>query len=369
MVHDHAAYLAGRGHTVHILASKPGPPATECDGLITVFRMRQIDHPMLRFYTSRIDRYYHIFDAHSLMVLPLLLRERYDLVHLFVYHHGPTLRLVRKLRGTPWLFHVVFLPPYVSRRGDRRLLQVCLDDGAPVRVFSQFCAQYMRRNFGVDSVVIPPTVDTALFRPLLEKDRSQPRILFTADLSEPRKGAHLLARAFNAIHRAHPQAILQLAGPVGFNPAGIKQLLELVEPPARERVEMLEAGSLTSLPRLYSTAAVTVLPSLDEAFGMVLSESLACGTPVVGTRSGTLPELISDPAVGTLFDRVDDAGASAANLAAAVADALTLADDPETPGRCQAHAQRWTWEAVGPRLDAYQQSAVPGRTSGIRPGR
>ena len=68
---------------------------------------------------------------------------------------------------------------------------------------------------------------------------------------------------------------------------------------------------------LYASAWVSALPSRAEAFGMVVVESLACGTPVVAARDGALPELIDRPEVGELFDG-DDPDVLARALAVAL---------------------------------------------------
>jgi mannosyltransferase len=64
----------------------------------------------------------------------------------------------------------------------------------------------------------------------------------------------------------------------------------------------------------------------------VLIESLACGTPVVGTRTGAFGEIVDSDAVGRLFDGEDDA------LAAALLEALDLARDGATAQACRARA-------------------------------
>ncbi len=374
MVHDIAVYLAGRVHEVHILASKPGPGAVERCGPITVRRLPRLDHPLLRRYRL-IGR----FDVHALLTFPHLLRERYDLVHMFFYSYGPGVRLARRLRGTRAVFHVVMIPPYWPRAFDPQLFRLCLQPGVPVRVFSRFCARHVEQHYGLETCVIPPTVDIDVFRPQETKDLSRPKILYTADLAAVPKGPRVLALAFNKIHQARPDAVLQLAGPIGFNFKGVRALLDLVEPEARgsiaqlgpvkslfeligpaarPSVEVLGPGSLQNLPRLYAKAAVTVLPSLDEPFGMVLTESMACGTAVVGTNSGGIPEIITDPAVGTLFERTDDLQESADNLATAVLRTLELAQDPGTAERCRRHASQWTWDSVGERFDAFQDLAL-----------
>lgn len=58
---------------------------------------------------------------------------------------------------------------------------------------------------------------------------------------------------------------------------------------------------------LFNISDVSVVPSKDEAFGLVVIESLACGTPVIGANSGGIPDIINDQN-GLLFevDNVED---------------------------------------------------------------
>ena len=60
--------------------------------------------------------------------------------------------------------------------------------------------------------------------------------------------------------------------------------------------------------RSWRCRAGQALPSVDEAFGLVLVESLAAGTPVVAARSGACPEIVTDDLIGRLFepDAADD---------------------------------------------------------------
>lgn len=50
-----------------------------------------------------------------------------------------------------------------------------------------------------------------------------------------------------------------------------------------------------------ATARLLVLPSVDEGLGLVLAEALVAGVPVVGARSGGIPDLLTDPDAGALF--------------------------------------------------------------------
>lgn len=63
--------------------------------------------------------------------------------------------------------------------------------------------------------------------------------------------------------------------------------------------------SLDQMPRVYSGADLFALPSENETFGQVYIESMACGTPVIGTKVGGVPEIITDNYDGFLISPND----------------------------------------------------------------
>ena len=80
---------------------------------------------------------------------------------------------------------------------------------------------------------------------------------------------------------------------------------------------------------------LSALPSWGEAFGLVLAEALACGTPVVGADREGIPEVLGgDERVGRLFS-----GDEPAALARALLDALELAGADATAAACRARAE------------------------------
>jgi glycosyltransferase involved in cell wall biosynthesis len=211
--------------------------------------------------------------------------------------------------------------------------------------------------YGVPAISLSPPVDMDIFKPLTTTDLKRPRVLFTGDLGDPRKGGPLLLRAWDEIHRRCPEAVLVLAGPFGlgydhgFDVYTLERLDLIRSPLARDAVEIPGAGALADLPYQYSRAAVTVLPSVDEAFGMVVTESLASGTPVVCSSYGGPGEIITSPDVGvtvplkTYADLVSERAAR--QLADAVLQGIELSQQQGIVDRCRNWAEPWSLERVG----------------------
>ncbi|HEX6388620.1 MAG TPA: glycosyltransferase, partial [Solirubrobacteraceae bacterium] len=111
-------------------------------------------------------------------------------------------------------------------------------------------------------------------------------------------------------------------------------------PPGATAVDLDDRDALAAANR---RAHVHALPSVGEAFGLVLAEALACGTPVVGGQ----PEVVGDHATGRLFD-----GDDPEQLAQALREALALAQRPETVVACRVRAERWSVPACA---EAYEE--------------
>jgi len=99
---------------------------------------------------------------------------------------------------------------------------------------------------------------------------------------------------------------IKLAGKVDRNDE--KYFNEFVKPMLKEPgVEFIGEVSTTQKVELYATAIATLCPiNFEEPFGLVFSESLACGTPVMAFRRGAAPEVISDGETGVVGQSVDE---------------------------------------------------------------
>jgi glycosyltransferase involved in cell wall biosynthesis len=67
-----------------------------------------------------------------------------------------------------------------------------------------------------------------------------------------------------------------------------------------EKIRFVNYVDETDLPGLYAQAELLVLPSFDEGFGLPAIEAMACGTPVIVSDGGALPEVVGD--AGLIFE-------------------------------------------------------------------
>jgi glycosyltransferase involved in cell wall biosynthesis len=135
----------------------------------------------------------------------------------------------------------------------------------------------------------------------------------------PDRGDYLLflgrMTADKGAHRAVAVAMecglpLKLAGKCR-EPLEQRYFDELVRPHLSDRIEYVGEVTHGEKVELLQHARATLFPiEWDEPFGLVMIESMACGTPVIATRFGAVPEVIEDGVSGVIVDRwADMAGA------------------------------------------------------------
>jgi glycosyltransferase involved in cell wall biosynthesis len=164
-------------------------------------------------------------------------------------------------------------------------------------------------------------------------------ILLSVGTLAPRKGFHLVIEALPALAERFPEIRFAIVGGAGAEGAMERELRDLA---ARlgvgERVIFAGPQKRGDLAAWYSAADLSVLASAHEGCPNVVLESLACGTPVVATPVGSLPEILKDAGAGLLVERTVPA------LTAGIAAALARGWDRD---KVRARVASRTWEAVG----------------------
>jgi glycosyltransferase involved in cell wall biosynthesis len=148
-------------------------------------------------------------------------------------------------------------------------------------------------------------------------------LLFLGRMSHD-KGAHRAVRT--AIETGMP---LKIAGKMR-EPLEKQYFDEYVRPHLSSRIEYVGEVSHGEKVELLQHACATLFPiNWEEPFGLVMIESMACGTPVIAMRRGAVEEVIGDGGGGVIIDDWRDA-----SKALEAADAI----EPET---CRAYVEEW----------------------------
>ncbi|WP_328408417.1 glycogen synthase [Streptomyces violaceus] len=203
--------------------------------------------------------------------------------------------------------------------------------------------------------VVHNGIDTSLYRPdhgtdALDRiglDRSRPYVLFVGRITRQKGVPHLL----RAVRDIDPAAQVVLCAGAPDTPEIDQEFRELFGELSRVRDGVFWIPRMLPRPeviQLLTHAALFVCPSVYEPLGIVNLEAMACGTPVVASAVGGIPEVVDDGRTGLLVPAGDD---FEAGLARAMDSVL---GDPEAAGRMgEAGRERavgeFGWDAVARR--------------------
>ncbi|MFI8834725.1 glycogen synthase [Streptomyces afghaniensis] len=203
--------------------------------------------------------------------------------------------------------------------------------------------------------VIHNGIDTSLYRPdhgtdALDRiglDRSRPYVLFVGRITRQKGVPHLL----RAVRDIDPAAQVVLCAGAPDTPEIDQEFRELFGELSRVRDGVFWIPRMLPRPeviQLLTHAALFVCPSVYEPLGIVNLEAMACGTPVVASAVGGIPEVVDDGRTGLLVPAGDG---FEAGLAGAMDSVL---GDPEAARRMgEAGRERavgeFGWDAVARR--------------------
>jgi glycosyltransferase involved in cell wall biosynthesis len=215
---------------------------------------------------------------------------------LVIYAHGGDLYGATKDLHHEWRFEKYG----IGLRIRYYLSKKTLDNTDRLVVGSGFLKQSAQKyfNFPENKIRISSMgVDTDMFVPGNHANSSEKTFVFCGRISRF-KGIYLAISAFTEILAKRQDWSLMIVGPCQE-----KDLEELIISNGLERkITICGPVPQPSLVKHYQDAYCSILPSYMESFPCSVLESMACGTPVIASNVGGLPELIEDGQDGLLFE-------------------------------------------------------------------
>lgn len=192
--------------------------------------------------------------------------------------------------------------------------------------------------------IVPVGVDVDLFRPLPEVQPIPGRLVTTASADVTMKGLRYLLEALAKLRTEIPEAHLVVIGKrkgggrsdETIRRLGLEDVVEFVSGVPEERII-----------ELYAESQLAIVPSLYEGFSLPAIEAMACGTPLVATSGGALPEVVGKDGDTALVVPPGDSDALASKIRWAL-DQTDLRDGVGRRGR-QRVVDQWSWRHTAER--------------------
>jgi teichuronic acid biosynthesis glycosyltransferase TuaC len=370
-IYQRVAHLASQGrNTVEVVAPVPFFPrwlhTTRWD---MASRLPPVER--IGAMTVRHPRYLLLpkvsMPLHGLLMywgcLPLVRRlhasARFDCIDAhFVYPDGFAAVLLGKKLGVPVI---------VSARGSdinlypsfgliRPMIRWTLRNAAACVAVSAALKDAMAKvvGLGIPIYVIPNGVDPARFQPVPIPEARQQlglpsanRLIVAVGALIKGKGHHFLIRAIRELAPRYPDLQLYILGE-GPNRRALEKLIS--ELGLGGQVHLMGKRPNEELRLWFSAAQVSCLASSREGWPNVVSESLACGAPVVATRVGGIPEIVRCPEFGVLVEQTPE------SIAAGLDQALSKNWNREEISK---RTLARTWEIVASEVEEVFAAQVP----------
>ena len=295
----------------------------------------------------------------SLDLLKTLWKKDCDVVHShsFMYPSGDYAALKAFFQKKPLVFN-----PYLADEGHpsffgrvyRKTMGELLMRADCVVVISPF-ERMLLEKWGYSNVKrieeIPPGIDLLEFEAIDYNAFEifgvhNPKRILCAGRLDPNKGLDVAIDALALMIKDNFDLSLTIVGPnFGYQSELEKQVKRLN---LGEHVHFLGPVSREDLCSLYKHATVFAFPTHYEAFGIVAAEAMAAETPVVATRTASLPYVVKDEETGFLFEKNN--AKDLANKIAVLLENEELCRTMGASGRAHVAAS-YNWDRVAEKLE------------------
>jgi len=346
-VHDINRHLVGRGHSVTVVT--PGDPSLAREDMfdgVSIVRF-PLDLPADLTYGrvaqsrvtwlgkfARLAVMANYLEAQYRAILAEAREGQVDVIHAhWAIPTGPAAVMAARKLGVPSIITMhggdVYVNPeqgydFPTRWYVRPALRWTLRHAGALTAITEDCRQHaLRAGAPADRIrLVFNGTDLRRFSPAENGSRCDPRfgphMIFACRQLFPRKGIRFLLEAAAQLKPRFPDLKVVLAGD-GFERPELARLAQDLG--MGPDVTFLGWVPNTDLPPYYRAAAVSVIPSLEEGFGIPAAEAMGCEVAVVASDAGGLPEVVEDGVTGLVVPRGDSTA-----LAQAIGSLLA---DPE----------------------------------------
>ena len=316
VLREQALGLQQRGHQVGLVVRAP---LEDSRSQVTVGAAPEHRYGVLRrnqcaFVLSSFLQSVQTFDrARSRDVLDVVL------VHQSMAGLGPILIRRAVARGWVYVCHSLAHEEYLSRTGEHSALcgrvaralgawlrrwceRIVMQRCSRVIVLSEFMKQRVMAAHRIDESkihILPGGADPVKFHPPADRDEGRRclgipagRVVLLAVRNlVARMGLDRLIQAMVQVEKEHPDVLLLIGGSGPLHQE-LERLIANLH--LTHRVRLLGFIAEEALSHYYQSADVVLMPTHElEGFGLVTVEALACGTPVLGTPVGAIPEVLA----------------------------------------------------------------------------
>lgn len=354
--------LARRGHEVHFITYKS---PFRLRGYVERAYFHEVETSMSRY---PLFEHYPYTLALASRQYEVALQERLDVLHVhYAIPHATTAFLAREMLTERSLkvvttLHGTDITLVGQEASFYAITKFSIERSDGVTAVSQFLREETYRAFGCgtcEMAVIPNFANLAEYHP----DAATPRatlapadhklLVHVSNFREVKRVKDVV-RIFARVRRAMPATLMM----VGDGPDRQDAENEAKELGVAADVRFL--GRLDTVAPLLAAADLLLLPSQTESFGLAALEAMACGTPVVASRVGGIPEVITDGIDGIL----EPPG----SVEAMARRAMALLRDPAAHAAMRtaaiARAGRFSADEVVPQYEAFYEKvlATPGKS-------